>query len=599
MRIYPAAGLALLAFGSMAVGARWQAPVQTKSARSDAAALTMLDPSRLAAAACAGRARNAEPVLLRRLRQAAGLMGPVVLGRFPLYGGVPRSALEPGGLTAEARPWFDQGLLMAYNFNHAAAVASFRKAQALSPGCALCFWGEALVQGPNINAPMEAKALAPTLNALERAQALAGQAPPLDRALIGALAARYSADPKADRAAMDAAYADAMLGLAAQRPGNDDLAVLAAEAAMDTSPWNYWDSARAAPRPRIDKAVSLIEGVLARHPGHSQAAHLYIHLMENYVDPARAEEAADALALGAMPEAGHLVHMPGHIYYRIGRYKDSIRANIAAAKSDEAYLARVPDDGLYRYGYYPHNVHFIVTSAQQAGDLGLAVAQARKLMRIIPADKAVELGWVQAVVAAPSFAFAQGGSPAQILGLPKPDARLPYVRAMWHYARGVAFARLNRPAALEAELAAMDRMAADPGIKALEAQGVPGSDLIHLAQYVVRGRLAIAKGDFAGAADQYRKAQAIEGTIPYQEPPYWYYPVGQSLGAALLAGGKAAEARDAFHQALLVAPGNGWALWGLAQSEAALGHKLEARAAEAALGRAWLGDRRLLTLDRL
>ncbi len=594
MRIYRMLGLALLAGGAATA-----ATTLHRAPPSDAAALAMLDPSRLAAAACAEKARAGTPILLRRLQQAAALMGPVVPGKFPLYGGVPRSALEPGGLTAEARPWFDQGIEMAYNFNHAAAVASFRKAQALAPGCALCFWGEALVQGPNINAPMEAKALAPTLTALEKAQALAGNAPPLDRALIGALAARYSADPKADRAAMDAAYADAMLGLAAAHPGNDELAVLAAEAAMDTSPWNYWQPGRSEPRARIDKAVALVEDVLARHPGHQQAAHLYIHLMENYVSPERAEKAADALALSALPEAGHLVHMPGHIYYRIGRYKDSIRANVAAAKSDEAYLARVPDDGMYRYGYYPHNVHFIVTSAQQAGDLGLAVAQARKLLRIIPEDKAVELGWIQAVVAAPSFAFAQGGTPAQILALPKPTARLPYVLAMWHYARGVAFARLNRPAALEAELKAMDQLTADPGIKVLEGTGVPGTDLIHLAQHVMRGRMAFARGDFAAAAEAYRKAQAIEGTIPYQEPPYWYYPVGQSLGAALLAGGKAAEARDAFHQALLVAPGNGWALWGLAQSEAALGHKLEARAAEAALGRAWLGDRRLLTLDRL
>lgn len=594
MRMYRILGLALLAGGAATA-----ATTLHRAPPSDAAALAMLDPSRLAAAACAQNARANAPVLLRRLQQAAALMGPVVPGKFPLYGGVPRSALDPGGLTAAARPWFDQGLLMAYNFNHAAAVASFRKAQALAPGCALCFWGEALVQGPNINAPMDAKALAPTLDALARAHALADNAPPLDRALIGALAARYSADPKADRAAMDAAYADAMLGLAAQRPGNDDLAVLAAEAAMDTSPWNYWQPGRAQPRARIDQAVSLIEGVLARHPGHQQAAHLYIHLMENHVTPARAEQAADALALGAMPEAGHLVHMPGHIFYRIGRYKDSIRANVAAAKSDEAYLARVPDDGLYRYGYYPHNVHFIVASAQQAGDLALAVAQARKLLRIIPEDKAVELGWVQAVVAAPSFAFAQGGSPAQILALPRPDARLPYVRAMWHYARGVALARLNRPAALDAELAAMDRMATDPGITALEAQGVPGRDLIKLAQHVMRGRMAFVRADYAGAAEHYRKAQAIEGTIPYQEPPYWYYPVGQSLGAALLAGGKAAEAREAFQQALLVAPGNGWALWGLAQSEAALGHKLEARAAQAALDRAWLGDRQLLRLDRL
>lgn len=596
MRTYHLIAAALLAGGAMAAAA---ATASHRGPRSDAAALAMLDPSRLAAAACAERARASEPVLLRRLRQAAALMGPVVPGKFPLYGGVPRSALEPGGMTPEARPWFDQGLEMAYNFNHAAAVASFRKAQALAPGCALCFWGEALVQGPNINAPMEAKALAPTLTALAKAQALAPGMPALDRALVGALAARYSADPKADRAALDAAYADAMLKLADNVPGNDDIAVLAAEAAMDTTPWNYWQPGRAQPRARIDKAVALVEGVLARHPGHQEAAHLAIHLMENHVDPTRGEKAADALALSAMPEAGHLVHMPGHIYYRIGRYKDSIRANVAAAKADEAYLARVPDDGMYRYGYYPHNVHFIVTSAQQAGDLGLAVAQARKLMRIIPEDKAVELGWIEAVVAAPSFAFAQGGTPAQIFALPKPTARLPYVRAMWHFARGVAFARLKQAGPLEAELSAMERLTTDPGIKAVEGTGLPATDLIHLAQHVMRGRLAYARGDFAAAAEAYHKAQAIEGTLPYQEPPFWYYPVGQSLGAALLAAGKAEEARDAFKQALFVAPGNGWALWGLAKAERALGHDLEARAAEAALDRAWLGDRRLLTLERL
>lgn len=594
MRLYRVLALALLAGGAATA-----ATTLHHAPRSDAAALAMLDPSRLAAAACAERARANTPILLRRLQQAAALMGPVVPGKFPLYGGVPRSALEPGGITPEARPWFDQGLEMAYNFNHAAAVASFRKAQALAPGCALCFWGEALVQGPNINAPMEAKALAPTLTALAKAQALAPGMPALDRALVGALAARYSADPKADRAALDAAYADAMLKLADNVPGNDDIAVLAAEAAMDTTPWNYWQPGRAQPRARIDKAVALVEGVLARHPGHQEAAHLAIHLMENHVDPTRGEKAADALALSAMPEAGHLVHMPGHIYYRIGRYKDSIRANVAAAKADEAYLARVPDDGMYRYGYYPHNVHFIVTSAQQAGDLGLAVTQARKLMRIIPEDKAVELGWIEAVVAAPSFAFAQGGTPAQIFALPKPTARLPYVRAMWHYARGVAFARLKQAGPLEAELSAMERLTTDPGIKAVEGTGLPATDLIHLAQHVMRGRLAYARGDFAAAAEAYHKAQAIEGTLPYQEPPFWYYPVGQSLGAALLAAGKAEEARDAFKQALFVAPGNGWALWGLAKAERALGHDLEARAAEAALDRAWLGDRRLLALERL
>ncbi|MCW1383867.1 hypothetical protein OLX02_13665 [Novosphingobium sp. KCTC 2891] len=585
---------ALLAGSAAGSSARWLGLDPA-----EAAALAALDPARTAAAACRP-APGAEPLLRQRLRLAAAL-APVQPGleALPLYPDVPRSALDPAGLTPAARPWFDQGLLMAYNFNHAAAIASFRRAQALAPDCALCFWGEALAYGPNINAPMDVAQNPATLAALARAQSLAASAPPLDRALVDALARRYAVDPAADRAALDAAYADAMLGVAGKVPDNDEVAVLAAEAAMDTSPWNYWDAGRRTPNPRIAQAVSLVEGVLARHPGHQQAAHLYVHLMENYADPARAEKAADALALSAMPQAGHLVHMPSHIYYRIGRYADSIRTNIAAARADEAYLARVHDDGMYRYGYYPHNVHFIVASAQQAGDLALAVREADRLSRILSNDVARRFVWIQGIIAAPAFAYAQGASAAQILALPRPAADMPYVTAMWHYARAVARARQRDRAGFAVELGAMERLADDPALAPLAAQGLPAADLIRLAAYVARGRQAYAQGQFEAAADHYRAAMKIEATIPYQEPPYWYYPVGQSLGAALLRAGKPEEARDAFRQALLMAPDSGWALHGLAQAEAALGHRIEAKAAEAALERAWRGDPRLLDLDRL
>ncbi len=426
--------------------------------------------------------------------------------------------------------------------------------------------------------------------AMARGRALAPRAPALDRALIAALDLRYGHGAGADRGKLDAAFADAMLALAAKNPGNDDLDVIAAEAAMDTTPWNYWDADRRNPNPRIGRAVSLVEGVLARHPQHQEAAHLYIHLTENYVDPKRGEAAADALNRSALPVAGHLVHMPGHIFYRVGRFKDAITANIAAARADEAYLAKVPDDGIYRYDYYPHNVHFIVASAQQAGDFATAIDQADKLARIIPAERAATIGTAQIVLSARAFAYAQAGTPEKILAQPMPDARLPYLTAMWHYARATAQARLHQRDAALAEIAAMDPIAASPQIAALNVQGMPVRDLIHLAQHVARGRLDYAEGRFDAAAAQYRVAQAIEATIPYTEPPYWYYPVGQSLGAALMAAGKPAEARAAFQQALIVAPGNSWALYGLAQAERALGHSLEARAAEAALDRAWLGN---------
>lgn len=567
--------------------------------RAHVTALAMLDPSRAAAAACAG-ADAGEPLLRQRLRLAAEVAHREALGAaLPLYSDVPRSAFEPGGMTPAARPWFDQGVQMAYNFNHAAAVAAFRKAQALAPDCALCFWGEALVYGPNINAPMDDHVHAATLAALAAAKARQAHAPALDRALIDALSLRYSADPKADRDALDAAYADAMLALAGRVTGNADLDVLAAEAAMDTTPWKYWDATRRSPNPRIAQAVALVEGVLKRAPEHQEAAHLYIHLMENYVDPTRGEAAADALNRGAMPEAGHLVHMPGHIYYRIGRYRDSIRANVMAARADEAYLARVPDDGIYRYGYYPHNVHFIVASAQQAGDLATAIREADKLHRILPDAKVSELGWVEPVAAAPLFAYAQGGSPAQIMALPRPDARLGYVVAMWHYARATAFARQRDRAHVARELAAMRALETSRDVRHMVKQGVPAQALIGLARNVAAARLAYAEGRYDAAIARYRQAQAIEATIPYQEPPFWYYPVGQSLGAALLAAGRPDEARDAFRAALLRAPGNAWALWGLVRAEDALGHRLEMEAAQAAFDKAWMGDAALLRLERL
>ncbi len=497
----------------------------------------------------------------------------------------------------QAGRYFNQGLVLSYGFNHAGAVRSFREAQRRDPGCAMCWWGEAVALGPNINAPMDDRDREAALAALDRAMSLRQDASPLERALIEAAAMRYSADPQADRTTLDAAYADAMLAVAARFPDHDEVAVLAAEAVMDASPWYYWEADRRTPVGRSGEAVRLIETVLARTPDHVQAAHLYIHLMESS-DPARAEAAADRLA-GAALTAGHLVHMPAHIYLARGRHADSIRVNVAAARADEAWIRASNDQGLVRYGYYPHNVHFIVASAQMAGDVDTVVSEAARLRTLLDLDTSARIAWVQVIDAAPYMAMAQVAAPADILALPAADARLPFAEAMRLYARAVAYAQLGDGAAFDRTLARMRAMGETDLFADMIAQGVPATDLIALAVAAAEGRRAYVEGRFEDAVGRYREAAAIEAGIPYMEPAYWPYPVNQSLGAALIRAGRPAEASAAFRAALVQAPNNGWALYGLARSEAAQGHDLEAAAARRALTQAWLGDAHWLTLDRL
>jgi tetratricopeptide (TPR) repeat protein len=394
-------------------------------------------------------------------------------------------------------------------------------------------------------------------------------------------------------------YADRMLEIARRFPNDDNVALLAAEAVMDTRPWDYWEADGKTPKGKIGEAVRLVETVLARSPDHPQAAHLYIHLMESTANPARAEAAADRLARPLVPAAGHLVHMPAHIYYRVGRFADSIRANVAAARADEAYLASSKEAGLYRYGYYPHNVHFIVASAQMAGDMKTAIAEAQKLGTILNTDISAAMPWVQPVDAAPYLAYAQFAAPGEILALPAPDARLPYVTAMWHYARAVAHAQRKDDAAVGREIAAIRKIRETTDFKPMVDQLVPAPDLLRLAEIVAEARLAYAHGRFEKAASLYGEAVKIEDGIRYMEPPFWYYPVRQSLGAALYRAGRLTDARAAFTAALAQSPNNGWALYGLAETHRALGDKPQAAAADAALARAWLGDRRWLTMDRL
>ena len=581
-----ATALALASTTLMAV-----TPQETYSAQQ----LALLDPTVRMASLCTGK--GGPQSMRARLALAAAVVQAAPLPSVPLHDDLGKVHFPITTANPLAQRYFDQGLSYAYGFNHAAAIASFRAGQAADPNCAMCYWGEAMAHGPNINAQMDPATNARSVALASYANWLAAKATEPEQALTGAMLKRYSVDPKADRATLDAAYADAMLAAARAHPDNDDIAVLAAESAMDTLPWNYWTPDKS-PQPRLGEAVQLIETVYARNPEHPQAAHLYIHLMENGPDPKRAEAAADRLYPLA-PGAGHLVHMPAHIYYRLGRWKDSMRVNIDAARADEAYIKASGDRGLVRYGYYPHNVHFLVTSAQMAGDMKTAVTEARRLSAILDPATSAQIAWIQAINAAPYFAASQFAAPGQVLAMNEPDKRLPYVGAMRHYARATAYANLHNKVGFDREIGALSTLRQSGAFQPMIDQGVPATDLILLAETVARARFASSSGRLNDAIKLYRDAIEVEARIPYMEPPFWYYPVHQSLGAALYRAGKYQEAQEAFTAALARYPNNGWALYGLAASERALGRKPFAAAAQAALGRAWMGDPRWLRMDRL
>ncbi len=516
----------------------------------------------------------------------------------PLWDNLGNVSLPITTASPRAQRYFDQGLRLTYAFNHAEARRAFRMAQRLDHRCAMCFWGEALVLGPNINAPMEEHALDPALAAARQAEANAPGTSPKEQALIAALAKRYSDEPGAERGALDQAYAEAMGEVAARFPDDEQIAVLYAEALMNLSPWDYWTAGGSQPKGRTTEILGLLENVLTDNPDHPGAIHYYIHMVEASAQPERAEVYARRLP-ATMPGAGHLVHMPFHILYRIGEYKDALAANKAAVAADEAFIAQASPEGIYPQAYYPHNVHSLMVSAQMAGEAESAIQAAHKLSLIVSDQAAHGIPWVQPIKAAPYFAHVQFSAPQTVLDLPDPGDDFPYVKAMWHYARGVALAAREDLAAASDEAEAIARLGRTADFTGLSAGGVPASELLTLARHVVLARIAQAEGDFKAARVALNAAVAIEDRLAYMEPPFWYYPVRQTLGAVLVQMSEPREAEAVFVQSLLRVPNNGWALYGLAEAYKQLGDERARAKALERLEEAWAGDREILRIARL
>jgi tetratricopeptide (TPR) repeat protein len=517
----------------------------------------------------------------------------------PLWEGLGSVSYKITTSSAGAQNYFDQGLRLTYAFNHDEAQRAYRKAQKLDPQCAMCFWGEALVLGPNINLPMPEEAVTPAFAAAAKAQALATSVSSREQKLIAALATRYTQDPKADRKPLDTAYAAAMAEVAKEFPDDDEIAVLYAESVMDLSPWDYWQPGGHESNPQSAAIVPTLERVLARNPKHPGAMHYYIHAVEASDRPERAEPSADRLR-GAIPAAGHLVHMPSHIYYRVGRYFDAFSVNKTAVAVDETYLeATGAPMGVYRLGYYPHNIHFMIVSAQMAGDGPVVIASAEKLRGLIPDEVARGIAMTHPIKAAPYFAYAQFGAPDAILTLPDPGPTIPYAQAMWHYARGVAYAAKGDAVSADVEANAIKTLEQTVDFAALREAGIPAQEVLKIAQAMVRGRIAQSQRDSQLAISAFEEAATLQDALPYTEPPYWYYPVRQTLAAALLQAGRPEESEEQFRLALVRAPNNGWSYYGLAETYRALGNIDAARDAEAKLAKTWIGDRALLQLAKL
>ena len=519
-------------------------------------------------------------------RPAADAAGASQAPLFDTFGDLHR---DIDSKVPAAQRYFDQGLRMAYGFNHEAAGRAFAEAARLDPACAMCVWGQALVLGPNINLPMDPAAAKDATAFAKRAALLAANARPADHALIQAQLARFADPAPDDRKPLDRAYADAMARAVAEFPGDDDAATLYAEALMDLSPWSYW-TADGKPTEFTPRILAELERVLARSPRHIGAMHYYIHATEASLTPERAEPYADALA-GLAPGSGHLVHMPAHTYIRIGRYHDATLTNFAATSADKTFLAFCHgSNGMYPIGYVPHNWHFATMSAGLTGSRTLALQAASETAKRV--DRAVMdtpgMAFMQLFVVAPLFTQVRFGQWKAILGPTAPPADLPFPTAIWHFARGMANVRTGALVDATREAAALHAIATEPAMEKLAFSATThGDNLLRVADALLRGELLRAQGKRTPSLESLRQAVAAEDTLAYNEPADWPLPTRHYLGAALLEAGRVDDARQTYLRDLKTYPENGWSLFGLALAQQRMGQTDAARATHERQRAAW------------
>jgi tetratricopeptide (TPR) repeat protein len=473
----------------------------------------------------------------------------------------------------EAQQFFDQGLTLVYGFNHEQAIRSFERASELDPAAPMPYWGKALALGPNYNIDVDPDREKGSFATIQKAKQLAANAPENERDYIDALAKRYSDDPKVNLSKLARDYADAMRALAHKYPGDPDAQVLFAESLMDLHPWQLW-TVDGKPNENTLEIIATLETTLKRWPDNPGANHYYIHAVEAGPHPELANASAKRLE-SAVPAAGHLVHMPAHIYLRTGDYPAAVKSNQDAIAADNSFLqTTATTNTMYGMMYLGHNVNFLYYAAGMNGQFRVA-QEAAEMDAAASLPAVSEFPMAEAALPLPIFNLLRFARWDDVLKLPAPDAKLLATTMFWHYARGCAFASKSNPSQAEKELAEFQTLAAKmpPG----PAYGIQFNDwsvITSLAAHTLQARIATARGNFANsnsassalyakAVDHWRQAVAIQDKMNYDEPPEWYYPIRESLGAALLRTGKPAEAETVFREDLLRNPRNPRSLFGL------------------------------------
>lgn len=487
-----------------------------------------------------------------------------------------------------AQRYFNQGLTLSYAFNHKEAERAFREAARLDPNCAMAYWGAALVLGPNINAAMDPAEAPHAYAALQKAQTLAGHASAKEQDFIAALAKRYGAEAAADRSAYDQAYAEAMRTVAQKYPDDPDAAALFAEALMDLHPWKYWER-DGAPKPWTPEILQTLETQLEHWPEHPGLNHFYIHAVEASPHPERALPHAERLQT-LVPNAGHLVHMPAHIFLRTGRYHDAVLANERAIAADSNYITQCHAQGMYPVAYVPHNHHFLSAAATFGGNSAQALMAAQHMA--MQQDSALMrqpgYGTLQHYTTIPLYAMVKFGKWEEILNTPAPAPDLRYPNGVWRFARGMAFTRTHQLELAAHELEMLARLAADSTLRAVTIWDINTTfDLLQIAREMLAGELSARQQRYSEAIAHLQNAVRMEDNLTYDEPPPWYTPARHNLGAVLLEAKRAQEAEKIYREDLQKYPENGWSLFGLQQSLALQNKKTEAQAVQQRLEQAW------------
>ncbi|HEY1468490.1 MAG TPA: hypothetical protein VGF61_05560 [Candidatus Acidoferrum sp.] len=497
----------------------------------------------------------------------------------------------------EAREFFDQGITLIYGFNHEEAARSFQRAAELDPTSPMPLWGIALAVGPNYNSNVDAEREKVAFETIRKAQQLATTSPQVERDYVTALATRYSGNANPDYKQLAQNYAASMKALSAKYPDDLDAATMYAESLMDLNPWKLW-SGDGKPAENTLEIVAILESVLARNPEHAGANHYYIHAVEASPNPARALPSAHRLDT-MVPQAGHLVHMPAHIYERTGDYDLAVRNNAEAAKADTTYAAKAGQVGsMYDLMYHSHNEHFEAMAASMEGNYSQARKAAdRMAARLLPHAKMMPM--LDGFIMTPIWVDVRFAKWQEVLTRPEPMKELAGTHVMWRYSRALALAANGKvpEAEKERELFLNETSAFPP--EAMLGEMNKASDVLGVAGQVIDARIAAGKGQQDAAVEHWIKAVAIQDTLNYDEPADWYYPVRESLGAALLAAGKAAEAETVFRVDLQQNPRNPRSLYGLMQALNGQGKVSDAAWVEEQFNTAWKNADAKLTLEAM